>query len=350
MPKQKRKVEISEAKNRADDPICVKCHKKAVNLKIECSLCHSVFHPSCARAYIVNRPDTVCCVRSFARLLELASHTHNAHSACSPSLLSTPHSPAPSPSAASPNVHSLLLVSHTQNIEAHDNMTIIDPTMQDLLSAINSFKDELREDISSIKRDTEATRNDVAALTSAVQQNTAAYGALSADMAYLKRAMALARPTAELIINGIPAQCGLAHEDILIRVLTHLRLPGFHNDFISINKIDLKPNGSSRDTTRQYFALKVLCKSVEIRNAIIDAKRGLGTITVLELFPELSINGFNANKIYVNEFLPSSTYALLKKAKTAAKNAGYKRVWARNGNIFVRMVALRSYLSLLNRT
>jgi len=39
---------------------------------------------------------------------------------------------------------------------------------------------------------------------------------------------------------------------------------------------------------------------------------------------------------YVNEFLPSSTYKLLKKAKTAARGAGFKRVWARNDNVFVR--------------
>ena len=286
-------------------------------------------------------------MRSFSHLLSPLFPTASTSATCVSLSASFPSS---SPSHSVPARQQILALSE---ISTASTVLPVAPTAfvprtldmdasNDPLSRVLAAINELRNDFAAVRNDTSAIRQDLATLTATVQQNTIACNELRADVAYLKHSYALARPTAELIVNGIPNRCSMSYQDIILRVLNHLKLPALFNDVLSIQKIDYNTPSSSYSTAVlqtsivHYFAIKVLFKSVEVRNFIVEAKRKLGKITVQELFPELSDES-NADKIvYVNEFLPSSTYKLLKKAKTATRGAGFKRVWARNGNVFVR--------------
>lgn len=325
--------------------ICAKCRKSVVN-KVECDACNSTFHPSCAVLFIKGKPGTHCCVRALSYLLIASPTTASAIYSSSLPLppLHTLRAPQITSSTSS---SSPLLISFSTGPTTHETHSIPVPLLPSLRFAMGSEKvieqrlDRLLNAIEGIKQDTVAIRRELASLTIAVEKNTATCNALANDVDYLKHSAALAGPTAELTINGIPDTCALTYQDIFVRVLTRLKLSSLHTDVLAINKIEHRASVSTTPSflntpTSRYFALRVHLKSVDIRNFIIDTKRKVGKITLSELFPEIS-EPTNANRlVFVNEFLPSSTYALLRKAKDIAKKAGYKRVWARNANVFVR--------------
>lgn len=176
-------------------------------------------------------------------------------------------------------------------------------------------------------------------LKATIQKNTAECSRITAELQTLKELWAYAQPSPDILITGIPAVTTISHRDIVSRVLAHLNLSGLLTDILDIRLVNKKLTTASQSeiASPRYdsFSLIVKFKSVAIRNHVIDAKRKIGKITAAEILGD-TVPATSQGTIYVNEFLPTPTYALYRKTKTKALESGHKRVWVKNGAIFVK--------------
>lgn len=193
-------------------------------------------------------------------------------------------------------------------------------------------------------RDLHSLTEQMNALTTNVLQNTVACARNTAEIDYLKNIQSYAKPIPELIVTGIPATTTISMLDVINRILCRLKLENLTTDILDIRQMNKKNLLNTTTAQRNSIvplspnntiSIIVKFKSVDIRNFIIDAKRKVGKITVAEIFTN-TIHATSQGTIFVNEFLPSSTYTLYREAKKKAHEKNYTRVWVRNGSIYVR--------------
>ena len=80
------------------------------------------------------------------------------------------------------------------------------------------------------------------------------------------------------------------------------------------------------------FSRAPACCNLKVSpNVIFDKKRSKRDLAVSEVFAIES-----DTKIYVNEFLPSATYNLLRRTRAEASAAAFRFMWVRGGVISVR--------------
>lgn len=151
--------------------------------------------------------------------------------------------------------------------------------------------------------------------------------------------------TAEILVTGLPEQTTLADRDIVSRIFHFIgaqNLLGhvYNSRRMRSNNASSQQQqlvGGTNRTPYKSYSLILQITSVQIRDAIIRLKIAKGPMpvsTIYHDFPQLM--GSTDSKIFVNEFLSSNTYKLLKTTREHAKRCRYERVWVRNERIFVR--------------
>lgn len=319
---------------------CAKC-RKSVIVKHTCNVCSSSYHRSCAILYIKYKSNVVCCVRSLSHLLDsvpspLADTAHlSDHSIPDSSVVFTFSPTQPSPLSTMP-----LHPDNTSQVPTLFPSTSLPPLPDDW----NSL--DLTQQLARVMQTCMSNGSLLSSMTASVQQNAATSARNTAEIQTLKELRACAQPSPVVVVAGIPASTTISHQDIVHRILARLNLSGLQTDILDIRKMNLKPaqnvnvnvNSTPASTALpkyDIFSIIVKFKSADIRNHVVDAKRRIGRITVAEICYD-TVPATVQGTIYVNEFLPAPVYALYQKTKEKAREANYKRVWVRNGAIFVR--------------
>ena len=138
------------------------------------------------------------------------------------------------------------------------------------------------------------------------------------------------------VFSALKTSSDLSSEICQVRVInckstltsdTVLRINTVHSCTLSYTSIDknLAPQ------IKKSKAVIVSLKSAQARNHVIKQKRVKRDLVVSEVFS----NDINS-KIYVNEFLPSETYALLTRAKARARELCFRYIWVQAGKIAVK--------------
>lgn len=142
----------------------------------------------------------------------------------------------------------------------------------------------------------------------------------------------------ELSISGLPIETTLSDEEIADRVFRRINAIHFASDVYAARRVIPRLNGNVADGTEDnqpsLFSLILKFKTKRIRDEVIRLKIACKDVLAKEIFPELGVN--LEKKLYLNEWLSSDKYNLLKQTRAKAKESGYERVWVRNGSIFVR--------------
>lgn len=308
-------------------PNCKKCKQRIKAASQHCQTCNSYFHPSCARLFILNKSESVCCVSSFSELnsqVDTARTDHNiGESIAMPG--GNHNVPWPLQSASTPTGPPLAsLPSNWENLSSPDQLSLM---MQHILT-INSK--------------VSAVEHQLTTLSATVAQHGDALNYLNNEIEKVKssREPQQGRQSTvypEIIVTGVPSTIQLQPKQIMARIMTHLHQEDHISDIFSTRPFNSKSRvsevGSSSAVPVPVIAFVVRFKTNVVRDGIIEERRKMGKITVADIFPECQNGNFN---IYLNELLPNKMYALLKQTKIIAKDANYKIVWVRAGEIFVR--------------
>lgn len=139
-----------------------------------------------------------------------------------------------------------------------------------------------------------------------------------------------------LLVSGIPNQVmsNTTPQDIVHQVFSKLNISNLESDVLSVRELKGKnistPNKSQ--TTRHSLVLNL--KSSQVREHILSVKRQYRKLLAKDVF---TINEIMTGElIYLNEFLSSETYKLLKSTKTKAKELKYKYAWASQGAVYLK--------------
>ncbi|XP_024879528.1 uncharacterized protein LOC112459579 [Temnothorax curvispinosus] len=139
----------------------------------------------------------------------------------------------------------------------------------------------------------------------------------------------------ELIISGVPAAMSVTPLECVRNVFTTLGIPELSCHVLDVRAVARKPppvgagNRSLPISAANSYIVSLV--SGAVRDIVISKKRARRALTQRE------VCGIDSDRnIYVNELLAKSTYDILKRAKSIAKERSYKYVWVRNGQICVK--------------
>lgn len=378
---------------KSKDLICAKCRKRTVIATATCSICKSSFHPSCAVLYIRFKTDVVCCVRTLGHLLDSVPAPRVDTPLTSPhrapivptSVSAQPVRPSvPSPCTnaprtephRAPTVPTLVPVppvrpsvpsscTNAPRTEPHRAPIVptlvpappvrLDVTMSGQPAASSQAPQvpsnfmptlppewgtlDTSEQLARLMLTCMANGKMLSDLAPTVLQNSAAIARNNAEIQANKHRQAHGRPSPDVLITGIPITVPTPHIEIVTRVLARLDLLRLQTDILDIRVMNRKNPPPSQPPLApprlETFSLLVKFKSVDIRGYIIDAKRKVGRITVAEICHD-TVQPTYQGTLFVNEFLPTSTYILYQKTRAAVRNANYNRCWIKDGNVFVK--------------
>ena len=143
-----------------------------------------------------------------------------------------------------------------------------------------------------------------------------------------------------LTVSGIPQTITDTPEEVVKKVFSALGVPDMHIHMLSVRRLTKSDNtvaaslqGTNADTQPVRLSYVVALTSGVVRDHTIDKKRVKRHLSVKEVL-DLNVNG----NIYVNEFLPSRIYSILRQAKASSKQAHYGSVWVWKGRVCVRKV------------
>lgn len=142
-------------------------------------------------------------------------------------------------------------------------------------------------------------------------------------------------PTAGITIAGVPTAISDTPLAIASKILATLNVPELTADILDIRQITRKPpllqnlaSNDNHDITKSFI---VNFESPHISYYIIKKRRAHGVLTLRDVFTtELSGN------IFINEFLHSDVYNLLRKTKTIARERGWKYIWTTESQIYAQ--------------
>ena len=295
----------------------VKCKKFVVANPVRCSECPRSFHLGCAKYYILQKSVNSCC------LTRLACGTENGCSLSQSLMENTPMdesearmAPAWEEVLAQVNATSSQLqsfIKHQQNINAKLDR------LPKIMQALFEHSDRLT-----------ALEQAHASIMSR-QSDSNVSGVLRDDSASLSKSS-----HNMLTVSGIPQMISDTPEEVIKKVFPALGVPEMNVHVLSVRRLTKSDNTGADslqrtnvDTQPVRLSYVVTLASGVVRDHIIDKKRVKRLLTVKEV---LDVN----SNIYVNEFLHSRIYNLLRQAKARAKQAHYGSVWVWKGRVCVR--------------
>ncbi|KAL7297112.1 hypothetical protein TKK_0009534 [Trichogramma kaykai] len=126
--------------------------------------------------------------------------------------------------------------------------------------------------------------------------------------------------TTEFTVSGIPLRLPEAKdESVVAKVLTFIGAQRFLADITRVRRMRPK-NGAA-----EFRTLLFVCKSSVVRDEIVRLKILKGDIAVADILPTYSSGA--QRKLYLNEWLPQSTFKLLQEVRAKALASNYQRVW-----------------------
>ncbi|KAJ8678350.1 hypothetical protein QAD02_014137 [Eretmocerus hayati] len=165
---------------------------------------------------------------------------------------------------------------------------------------------------------------------------------LREEISQLKTLQAGGQPSSELRVTGIPSNCSLHLEDFPKKILECLHAAeSLKNDILGVrefkpkilNSADVSLSTSNSERSGgENRSLVIKFKSSNIRDHVLKLKRDFGE---LKLSDSIS-NGSKQARIGIYEMLPPIVHKLRVLTQERVHQYGYKHVWTRKGNIYVR--------------
>ncbi|XP_015511214.1 uncharacterized protein LOC107217996 [Neodiprion lecontei] len=291
---------------------CSDCNKTTRGLNtVDCmGDCGAIIHAECATNRLGYDPDGANSLDSVY---------------CEPCVMqrstTIPRSPIKSHTSIDPPTHKEVV---EQNIaELRADVSVFSSSYETLNNRIGTLElnsEATKVDIQTIREENSALKSQVNLLSNRLTNNDSN------------------NTSAEITISGLPIDITDTPNTIVDRILKALGIPGLTSDVLEIRQIPSKqpladgerPH-TSTTTQASLGTLIVSLKSSRVRDFIIQKRREKKELSINEVF---ALN--RKGNIFINEFLPSATYNLLRRTKSKAEELGYKFVWLKAGNIYVR--------------
>ncbi|XP_046466560.1 uncharacterized protein [Neodiprion pinetum] len=330
---------------------CSDCNKTTRGLNtVDCmGDCGAIIHADCAINRLGYDPDGANSLDSVY---------------CEPCVMqrstTIPRSPIKSHTSIDPPTHKEVL----DDTGSHDKITLEDlmrqlksmstvnigqfKCLQTSISSVEQNIAELRADVSVFSSSYETLNNRIGTLELNSEATKVDIQTIREENSALKSQVNLLsnrltnndsnNTSAEITISGLPIDITDTPNTIVDRILKALGIPGLTSDVLEIRQIPSKqpladgerPH-TSTTTQASLGTLIVSLKSSRVRDFIIQKRREKKELSINEVF---ALN--RKGNIFINEFLPSATYNLLRRTKSKAEELGYKFVWLKAGNIYVR--------------
>lgn len=133
-----------------------------------------------------------------------------------------------------------------------------------------------------------------------------------------------------LEILGVPEKNNENLFEVVGQICENLNVNLDQNDIDFVNRVPSNPRYSSNKKFKNIIGR---CRTLKVRDNIMNALKLKRTQNGDQ--SDLSIEGLS-NNIYVNEHLTLANKIIHKETRDIAGRKGYKFVWIKNGNIFVR--------------
>ncbi|XP_015606418.1 uncharacterized protein LOC107273104 [Cephus cinctus] len=128
-----------------------------------------------------------------------------------------------------------------------------------------------------------------------------------------------------LIISGLPETSYLSDHDTVLLLFGTLNVTVDSTQITELSRVRSTTTTTTTDKPRMLF---IGLSSLELRNAVLTSKRLKSTLTAKEVNAS-----FSDSRIYINEYLPSDLYKLLRATRDAARTKNYQGFWVRNGTV-----------------